>query len=423
MVGDASSIFCSIYVIGYFIFMCSVFFFFVLWLSDHIMIKSWNNAATFCGEEESRQYCHHDADSSNPTARRQRSQLNLGNHAFSVSSLVDATKLESRGDATKSLVVPQLPELPLGGSACSRGTNNMVSEFSMPKIFHCGSNTTKCDPLNAPLKIGNNLRRQLNMPELGFCRSIEKGKGAGLGCVSGGFSAATDSAFHKQVENPRIVTGVVPGFSAVHGMDSCRSSDIPSGRFDERSCLKLPGSASFGGNSGHTDQAFLRMMNSYLGSRHISQSSAVSMGFPLATSTFIPGSTSTISQQEVPCLLDDGMRQLALRQILELSKQHSISSVGMSHELGRLDQTSNSNVQHSLLESSKSREERHGSILLSRKDVFEGASASVPSHAAEKSIPMTGKCRCEDFGCDLHICPDFPLVCVFLLRFVFIIQG
>ena len=378
MVGDASSIFCSIYVIGYFIFMHSGFLYYEC---DHSMIKSWNNAATFCGEEESRQYCHHDADSSNPTARRQRSQLNLGNHAFSVSSLVDATKLESRGDATKSLVVPQLPELPLGGSACSRCTNNMVSEFSMPKIFYCGSNTTKCDPLNAPLKNGNNLGRQLNMPELGFCRLIEKGKGAGLGCVSGGFSAAIDSAsrIHKQVENPRIVTG-------------------------------------------HTDQAFLRMMNSYLGSQHISQSSAVSMGFPLATSTFLPGSTSTISQQKAPCLLDDSIRLLALRQILELSKQHAISSVGMSHELGRLDRTSNPNLQHSL-ESSKSREERHGSILLSRQDVFEGASASVPSHAAEKSIPMTGKCRCEDFGCDLHICPDFPLVCVFLLRFVFIIQG
>ncbi|XP_022729706.1 uncharacterized protein LOC111284891 isoform X3 [Durio zibethinus] len=345
--------------------------------------------STFCGDEESRRYCHHDADSSNPIARRQRSQLNLGNHAFAVNNLVDANKLESRGDAAKSVVVPLLKELPLEGSACSRGTNNMVSEFSMPKTFHFGSNTTKCDPLNAPLKIGNNFGGQLNMPELGFCRLTEKGKGAGLECVSGDFSAATDLALriHKQVENPRIVTGVEPGFSVVYGTKSCQSSNIPSGRFDERSRLNHSRNSSLVGSSGHTDQAFLALMSSYLSSRHVSQPSAVSMGFPLATSTFSPGSTSTISQQEGACSLDDGTRLLALRQILELSKQHAISSAGMSHELNRI---SNPNVQHSLLESSKSREEKHGSILPSRQDVFEGASASVPSCAAEKLIPMTG---------------------------------
>ncbi|XVE53571.1 hypothetical protein DITRI_Ditri03aG0013600 [Diplodiscus trichospermus] len=321
--------------------------------------------ATFSGDEESRKYPQHDADSSNPGARRQRSQLNLGNNAFGVSSPVDTTKLESIGDPGKSLVVPLLPELPLEGSACARGSNDMVSEFSMPKTFHWGSNSTESDPLNAPLKVGNNLGRQLNMTELAFCRLIGKGKGEGLGCASGGFSSARDSALriHKRVENPRTVSGVVPGFSAVHGMNSYQS---PSGRFDERSCPNLPWNSSFVGNSGHTDQTFLRMMSSCLSSGHISQSSAVSMGFPLATSTTIPGSTSNISQ-EVPCLLDDSMRLLALRQILELSKQHAISSVGMSH-----DRTSNSNVQHSFLESSKSREERHGSMLLSKQDVFEG---------------------------------------------------
>ncbi|XVE97377.1 hypothetical protein REPUB_Repub03eG0014400 [Reevesia pubescens] len=355
--------------------------------------------ATFCGEQ-CWQFFQHDADSSNLTATRQRSQLNLGNHAFAVSSLVDATKLESRSDATKSLVVPLLTELPLEGRACSRGTNRMVGEFTMPRTFHCGSNTSKCDPLNAPLKIGNNLGRLLNMPELGFCRSTEKGKGAGSGCVSGGFSTSTDPALriHKQVENPRIVTGVGSGFSAVHGINSCQSSNIPSGRFHEGSCLNLPRNSSFIGSSGHTDQAFLTRMSSYLDSQHISHSSAVSMGSPLATSAFIPGSTSTISQQEGPCLLDDGMRLLALRQILELSKQHAISSVGMSHELGRLDRTSNPNVQHCLLESSKSREERHESILPSRQDVIQGASASVPSPAAENLIPMAGVNNHRDFS-------------------------
>ncbi|XP_007011788.2 PREDICTED: uncharacterized protein LOC18587744 [Theobroma cacao] len=351
--------------------------------------------ANFCGEEESRQYCHHDADSSNRTARRQQSHLILGNHAFGVSSVMDATKLDKcRGDATKSLVVPLLPQLPLEGSARSRGANNMAGEFSMPKTFHCESNTTKCDPLNTPLTIGNTLGRQLNMPELGFCRLTDKGN-AGSECVS--FCTATDPALriHQQVENPRNVTGVVPGFSAVHGMDSCQSSNIHSDRFDERSCLNLPGNSSFIGSSGYTDQAYLRMMSSHLGSGQISQSSAASMGYQLATSTFIPGPTSTISQ-ESPCLLDDSMRLLALRQILELSKQHATSSVGMSHELGRFDRTSNPNVQHCLMESSKSREDRHGAIVPSKLDVFEGAAASVPSPAAEKSIPKTGlNSRCD----------------------------
>ncbi|OMO90756.1 hypothetical protein COLO4_18904 [Corchorus olitorius] len=318
-----------------------------------------NCHGTFRGEEESRQYCHHGADSSNPTAGRQQKKLNLGNYTFGVSSVVDATKLDKcRGDATKSFVVPPLPQLLSGESACSRG-------------------------------------RQLNMPELGFCRLIDKGKGAGSGCVPGGLCTATDPALgiQKQVEYSRIEPGVLPVFSAVHGTDSCQSSGIPSDRIDERSCLNLPGigNSSFVGNTGHTDQAFRRMMSSYLGSGLVSQSSPVSLGFPLATSTVIPGPTSTISQQESICLLDDSMRLLALRQILESSKQHMISSVGMSHGLGRLDQTSNPSVQHSLFELSKSREERHGPTLPSKQNVFEGASSSVPSPAARKLIPMTGK--------------------------------
>ncbi|GMI95088.1 hypothetical protein HRI_003178100 [Hibiscus trionum] len=349
--------------------------------------------ATFYGEEECSQYRHQGADSSNPTTTRQRSLLDFGNHVFAASSLVDATKPESRGDVTKSLVVPLLPELQLEGSACSKGANIMVRECSMPKILHCGSNTTKCDPLNAPTKNGNNLGRQLNMPELGFCRLTEKGKVAGLGCGPVGFSDAIDPALriHKEVDNSRIVTGVVPGFSAV--MSSCQSSNNPSGRFDERSCLNLPGNSSLVGNSAHTDKAFLTM-SSYLGARHISESSAATMGFPLATSTSIPGSTSTTSKQECPYLLDDGMRQLALRQISELSKQHAISSVGMS-ELERLDKTSNPNVLHSLLGLSKSREGRHGSIIPCRQDAFESSSLSLPS-GVEKSIPMTGlNSRCD----------------------------
>ncbi|XP_039018786.1 uncharacterized protein LOC120150135 [Hibiscus syriacus] len=338
-------------------------------------------SAMFCGEEESRKYLHQDADSSNHTTRRQRSLLDFGNHAFAASSLVDATKPESRGDVTKSFVVPLLPVLPLEGSACSKGTNNMVSECSTPMIFHCGSNTTNFDPLNAPMKNGNCSGRQLNMPELGFCRLTEKGKGAGLGCVPVGFSDAIDPAFrvHKEVESSRNVTGVVPGFSAVLDMSSCQSSNNPYGRFDERSCLNLPGNSSFDGNNAHTDKTFLTM-SSYLGSQHISQSSAVS--------------TSTPSKREGPCLLDDGLRQLALRQISELSKQHAISSVGMS-ELGRLDRISNPNVLHSLLGLPNSREGKHGSIIPCRQDAFEVASLSFPS-AVEKSISMTGlNNRCD----------------------------
>ncbi|XP_052886576.1 uncharacterized protein LOC108452097 [Gossypium arboreum] len=370
--------------------------------------------AMFCGKEEARQYCLQEADSSNTMARSQQSLLNFCKHAFAASSFVDATKPESRLDATKNIVVPARSPLPLEGSACSKGTNNTVSEFSMPKIFHCGSSTTKCDPLNAPLKIGNSLGRQLNMPELGFCRLTEKGKDACLGCLPAGFSDAIDPALRirKQVESSRIAIGMMPGFSSVHDMNSCQSSNISSGRLDERSCLNLPGNSSFVGNNAHTDQAFLTMSSSYLGSRHISQPSAATTGFVLATSTFVPGSTSTTSKQEGPFLLDDSMRLLALSQISELSKRHAISSVGMSHELGRLDRTSNPNIQHSLLESSKSREGRCGSILPSRQDVFEVASSSFPS-ASEKSIPMTGLSSCCDFsqltqGHPLHSRIDMP---------------
>lgn len=76
--------------------------------------------AMFFGKEETRQYCLQEADSSNTMARSQQSLLNFSKHAFAASSFVDATKPESRLDATKNLVVPARSPLPLEGSACSK---------------------------------------------------------------------------------------------------------------------------------------------------------------------------------------------------------------------------------------------------------------------------------------------------------------
>ncbi|XP_039054998.1 uncharacterized protein LOC120197588 [Hibiscus syriacus] len=163
----------------------------VLILLSHAILRRWLVVLRFAGRKNLGNIVIR-LQTLITTTRKPQSLLDFGNHVFAASSLVDATKPESRGDVTKSVVVPLFPELPLEGSACSKGTNNMVSECSTPKIFHCGSNTTKFDPLNAPMKTGNCSGRQLNMPELGFCRLTEKGKVAGLGCVPVGFSDAID---------------------------------------------------------------------------------------------------------------------------------------------------------------------------------------------------------------------------------------
>lgn len=124
------------------------------------------------------------------------------------------------------------------------------------------------------------------------------------------------------------------------------------------------------------------------------------MGFPLVTSTSNPENTRALLKQEGTCLspylLDENLRLLALRQIMELSKQqHALSSI-INQERGKY--SSSSNVHHSIVDPSTCQEQRHGPDFTSNQDVSEATMnllQSAPFRGSDdiKKVPsVTGKC-------------------------------
>ncbi|KAJ0091724.1 hypothetical protein Patl1_12527 [Pistacia atlantica] len=227
----------------------------------------------------------------------------------------------------------------------------------MPKPPNYESHTAISNPVSVPWSVGNGLERQLNLSEMGFSKLKDKGKGTG--CLIDGSYAMTDKELkiQKHLKNPTTFTGAVsesgnPCFSAVHEKSHFlhQSSGVPPDAFDARNLLNHP-------------------------------EKAISMAFPSATSTSIPGMTPTVSKLEGininPYLLDENMRLLALRQVLELSKQQH-TSLAMDLDKGRVGNLSNFNAQHPFVESTFG-EQRLGPNITSPQHVSGVAMVSPSS--------------------------------------------
>ncbi|XP_031279661.1 uncharacterized protein LOC116138078 isoform X3 [Pistacia vera] len=373
-----------------------------------------------CGEKvESRQYYQCSAGPSSFSPRREQSQLNLGNHAFGISNVIDTTtKLENaEGNMNKSSVVPLVAHFnaPPERNENSKANYNMViSDHIMPKPPNYESHTAISNPVSVPWSVGNGLERQLNLSEMDFSKLKDKGKGTG--CLIDGSYAMTDKELkiQKHLKNPTTFTGAVsesgnPCFSAVHEKSHFlhQSSGVPPDAFDARNLLNHPEKVPFLGSSGHVNHVFLRPMAPPIGSGQILQSQAISMAFPSATSTSIPGMTPTVSKLEGininPYLLDENMRLLALRQVLELSKQQH-TSLAMDLDKGRVGNLSNFNAQHPFVESTFG-EQRLGPNITSPQHVSGVAMVSPSSGAytrlgvnVERTAPVTDLNNFFDFS-------------------------
>jgi hypothetical protein len=360
-------------------------------------------AAANYREEDYRQYHHCAADPFNSSTEREPSRLNFGNHAFGISHAIDAVRLENfKNNVAKSSVVsPVMDFNNPADSVHSKAKVNMVngSEHMMHKALHHSSLAAECDPFTVCWNGGNCLERQFNISELNSLRLTDKGKG--VGCVADASYVATVFGNHKQVPNS-VLGG--SSESAVNDKSSHlhQLSSVPSDASDARNLFSYVEKDPCLGSSGHCD--------------HVLRSNlplqGVSTGFPLVTSTSTPDNTRALLKQEgtsvSPYLLDENLRLLALRQIMELSKQqHALSSI-INQERGKYG--SSSNVQHSIVDPSTFREQRHGPDFTSKQGVSEATMnllQSAPTFRGSddiKKLPsVTGKCifflgKCKKFG-------------------------
>lgn len=376
--------------------------FYPSWLSNLLMVTSeiFVAAANY-GEEHYRQYHHCAADPYSCREEKEPSQSNLGNHAFGVGNAVDAVRLESyKTNVVKSSVVLPFADFspPSEDGAHSKANSNMVrgSEHKICRALNHESHASEHEPFTVCWNSGNGLERlerQLNISQLCSLGLTDKGKG--VGCVDDVPYIATDAGFgsHKQVENSIFGGSSEHGFSAVNDK-SCYShqlSSMPPDASDVRNLFGYLEKVPCLGSSGHGD--------------HVSHGSnlplqGISMGFPLVTSTSTLGKTPAFLRQEgfggSPYLVDENLRLLALRQVMDLSKQHHALSSTLNQEQGRYGNSYD--VQHSLVDPSTSEEQSYRPTRTSKQDVPEAVMNLLQSNASfrrdddTKKVPsMTGE--------------------------------
>ncbi|XP_020536500.2 uncharacterized protein LOC105637593 isoform X1 [Jatropha curcas] len=386
-----------------------------------------HNVTSCRGEEESGIFLPCPVGLSNFTSRREQEQLNYGNCVNN--NMMNAAKSELLGgNVAKPSVVSlfkhcNLPE----GSSHSMTTSNL---FNVGEHVRLGTKQCESHAVKA-WNSGNGIDRQNMVPQSGFLKPADKGKGVeGLG--KSYTETTLGSKMHNHAENPSSSTGVVAGNSYSvfpHAHDK--------NRYSHYSPNVLPDASDAGnfsnylenvpcfGSSGPADHVFLRSMGSTMASRQLLSSSAVPLDSNLSSSTAIPGLTPAMPNQEsigIPHLLDDNLRWLALGQILELSKQqHALASLGKNLEQGKCSNSSDVKVQHSFVEPSMAKEQMPAHNLNWKQGISEVALKSDQSGPTSKMVndnefsSVTGLnrwCKFSTFtqGMSLH-CKEIGMHC------------
>lgn len=321
--------------------------------------------------------------------------MNLGNCVSGVSNAIDAGRLEKlRGNLVQNSAVSLLSnsKTPPENSMRTKANDNIFigTQHIMPNMQYSGSFPRE-----------NGLQRQSQVFELG-CRGLTD-KGKGVDFISDGHYFVKDRGFriHKDME----ISGTDPHFPEACG-NSCRShlsSSVAIEVPDTRKKCNSHENAPFHGGGGQVDLVNHRSLAVHVGSGLISPFQVVSKGIP--TSTYLLDRTSALTKEEGigvnDHLLDDNLRLLALRQILDLSKQqNAFSSLGMNKAEGKYD--GSSYAQHSLAELSVPGEQWHGSGLTIERDVSEAAVKPRPSGSTCRFIGDKGfafvTSKCNFFG-------------------------
>jgi hypothetical protein len=351
---------------------------------------------TSCGGDgESRQGLPHVAGLLN--SAREQDQLNYGRSA--IKNTINVGKIENfKGQVAKSTVFLPFKHFnsPLEGNSYSRSTSNVVNstEHIVHETLHSESHAVKY-PGNVPLNGGNGLERQRTDPEFGFSRPRDKGKG--VGCLTGNSFDETNlvSRMHNWKKNPSSFSEVINGnicaaFPMMHEKNHIPNhlSSIPLEASDAGSLSNYLDKVPYFGT---VDRVFPGSLGSSMGSGQSFPSQAVPLGSGLT-----PAMLKQDGISASPYLLDDNLRLLAFRQILELSKQqHEMSPLGKNPEQDRCVK-----LQHSLFEPAASGLNRHETTFISKQNVSEVSMKSTQSTPTVKMgddvakfAHVTGKCE------------------------------
>lgn len=330
------------------------------------------------------------------SSEKEPSQWNLGNHAIGSLSAMDLRLEKSKVNAANnSVVLPFSDFTTASEGAHSKANIDMVNGdgHMMTRALHQEAHASECDQFTFCLSGGNGLETQMNISQVDSQRLTDKGKGVGrvsdVPCIS------TDTFFGsvKQVETSVLSGSTEPCLSTVNDK-SCFSrlpSSVVPDASDSRNLTGYAEKVPCLGSSGQGDHVVLRSNFPLQG---------ISMGIASVSSTSTLDKNPPFMRQEgfgaSPHLLDENLRLLALRQIMELSKQqHALTSM-INQEQGKYGNSSH--IHHSLVDASTSLEQSHGPNLPSKRDVSEASMKFLQSAAfrigddKKKLAYVTGKC-------------------------------
>ncbi|KAJ4958628.1 hypothetical protein NE237_025739 [Protea cynaroides] len=290
-------------------------------------------------------------DTSNFNQREAESQLNFRNHALESGNVVDAVEL-SKGDVDKNSLISMFLQhfrSPPERVVQSQTANNMVNsvENFLARVPDGEFHVAKSDPANFTWTRSDGTQKQLNGHGLGIHNHTDRGKGVIFSDNCTNVSAQGSSTFHgKHMADSSLFNGVIGGNCLPSGSTVLSSSyrgQLP-GQVPDASKPSHPiGEVSFSRKDGLLDHAFFRSMHSFPVSAGPGISmSTTSMGFSSATPISTPSPTPTLSNKEGSAanqqLLEENLRLLILRRMLELSnkQEHEIAFQEMNPEKGRL---------------------------------------------------------------------------------------
>ncbi|KAL6296703.1 hypothetical protein ACE6H2_004845 [Prunus campanulata] len=352
---------------------------------------------TNCREEmEFRQSLYFSAVPS-PITKRDHKQLNRGNNSFVIGNVIDAARVEkSTSNLGQDSVISFLTNLNAPPEDNSRPKANKyicnVGEHAMQNALHYEPQSAKYGFANVPRNGSNSVERQLDMSQLGSYRLIDKAKGVSFVTDDSHLSKDLGFRIRKEMEISSSFNGLSgtsdPCFLTAH-KNSCYSHQLsgvaPDGS-DSRKYSNFPDKVLYFGNRGQVGHVNHRPMASSVGSGLIFPSQTVSKGIPpVSASISVSDQTPAASREnliEVSAQLpDDNSRLLALREIMELSKQHhALPSLPMNRGKGIFD--CSSYMQNSLVDTSASGKQERKLSLTSKNAVSE---ATIKSHQSGAS--------------------------------------
>ncbi|KAK3000277.1 hypothetical protein RJ639_024635, partial [Escallonia herrerae] len=317
------------------------------------------------GNMDGRQHFPFTADTAKSVIRRERSQLNLVNHASGVAGAADAYRTEEvKADLARGSLISMLYsylESPPQGEDPSKATNNAVNKGQFIRGNPlCESHTGKSDWKDSPWDKGNRTKIRYNSNELGIHKHVDRGKE--VGCATDGTSFGTVSNLgypynhNGNLSSSRAFASEADRYTspAVHDKSSypCQLSNMITNASDVREPLNYLGKTSCVACRGHLDQSVPGPINSPIDSGPILSSNAVSMGIS-STISVAPNLTPSMLNKDgtgATPYMHGSLRMFALRDMLEIPNQDCASaSFGRNQEKNILNNSCDVNSKNRIV--------------------------------------------------------------------------